>query len=151
MQISLFADYSFRLLIYLGNHPRRKVTVAEVAEVYDISRHHLVKVAHLLAKKNFVHSMRGKGGGLVLARSPDLIEIVDILRCCEKSLASLGHEALQDAGVTEHYPMKRMLLNATDSFFSCLEQYTLDDLLTPMAVAEDICHTAKLEQCKHEN
>ena len=75
MQLTLFTDYCFRVLIYLAQQPQRRVTVTELTDYYGISRHHLVKVVHWLGRQGYVTTSRGKQGGLCLARPAQDINI----------------------------------------------------------------------------
>ncbi|MEQ1948567.1 MAG: Rrf2 family transcriptional regulator [Bryobacteraceae bacterium] len=50
MQLSLHADYALRVLIYLGAHPGKTVSTAQISEVYGISKHHLVRVVQTLGE-----------------------------------------------------------------------------------------------------
>ena len=61
MQLTNFTDYALRTLLYLGAQPERLVPIAEVSAAYGISRHHLMKVASLLARAGFVAAVRGGG------------------------------------------------------------------------------------------
>ena len=63
MQLTYYTDYSLRVLMYLAHQPRRRVSISEIAERYDISRNHLMKVVHNLSRGGFIKSHRGKGGG----------------------------------------------------------------------------------------
>ena len=45
MQLSLHADYSLRVLLYLGTHPDEVVPTRDISDAYGISKHHLVRVA----------------------------------------------------------------------------------------------------------
>jgi len=85
MQLSLFTDYSLRVLIYLNQHPERPATISELAAHYAISRDHLVKVVHHLGKQGFIRTLRGKGGGLLLARPAQDINLRDVVSRTEKS------------------------------------------------------------------
>ncbi|PJE01227.1 MAG: Rrf2 family transcriptional regulator, partial [Leptospira sp.] len=49
MHLSKYTDYSFRILMYLGTHEDRLVTISEVSKRYTISKNHLVKIVHHLA------------------------------------------------------------------------------------------------------
>ena len=80
MQLTLYTDYSLRVLLYLGLNPPRMATITEIADSYQISRNHLVKVVHNLATQGFVHTTRGRGGGLTLARAPTDINIGDVVK-----------------------------------------------------------------------
>jgi Rrf2 family transcriptional regulator, nitric oxide-sensitive transcriptional repressor len=46
--------------MYLAVQPERLVNIREIAERYDISRHHLVKVVHNLARAGFIKSYRAR-------------------------------------------------------------------------------------------
>ena len=48
MRLTVYSDYSLRLLMYLAVRPERLSTIKEIAEAYDISANHLMKVVHQL-------------------------------------------------------------------------------------------------------
>ena len=52
MYLSKFTDYSFRILIYLGNHPNELFTVDELSDILGLSTHHIKKIVYKLAKNN---------------------------------------------------------------------------------------------------
>ena len=68
MRLTVYTDYALRLLMYLAVKDDGLATVAEVAESYDISRNHMMKVAHQLGVAGYVTTVRGRSGGLKLAR-----------------------------------------------------------------------------------
>ncbi len=70
MELTFYTDYALRVLIYAGLCRDRLCLISEIAEHYAISRNHLTKVVHGLARGGFVQTHRGKSGGLALARSP---------------------------------------------------------------------------------
>jgi Rrf2 family nitric oxide-sensitive transcriptional repressor len=65
MKLSLFTDYSLRVLMFAALKGE-SFSLSEVAEAYDISRHHLVKVVNYLAKLGYLETRRGRGGGISL-------------------------------------------------------------------------------------
>src|SRR5690606_8153830 len=67
MKLTQYTDYSLRVLMYLG-FKDGPATISEIAERYDISRNHVVKVVHQLGQLGYLQTVRGKGGGLRLAR-----------------------------------------------------------------------------------
>ena len=85
MRLSLQTDYSLRTLMFLATRPGRH-TVSDVAEFFQISQTHIGKVAHQLARIGYVRSIRGIGGGLELARSPDEITVGEVVRSVEGSM-----------------------------------------------------------------
>ncbi len=84
MQLTQFTDYSLRALVFLGAHPGQLCTIAQIAAAYDISVNHVMKVVNRLASCGYVETIRGKGGGLRLARAPRLINLGDVVRNMEE-------------------------------------------------------------------
>ena len=75
MELTYLTDYSLRVLMYAGAHDDRLVTLREMAGAYDISLNHLRKVVHQLAGLGYLHTVRGRGGGMQLARPPEEIAL----------------------------------------------------------------------------
>ena len=94
MQLTLHADYAFRVLLYLGSQPEGHVaSTREISEAYGISRHHLIRVAQTLARHGFVTISGGRVGGLSLAGDPQTIRLGDVIRKAEtKSLSTISAE-----------------------------------------------------------
>src|SRR5690606_17159110 len=80
MRFNQSTDFALRVLMYLGLKGSELATIGEIAEVYGISRNHLMKVIYRLGQAEFVHTQRGKGGGLRLARAPAEISVGDVVR-----------------------------------------------------------------------
>jgi Rrf2 family transcriptional regulator, nitric oxide-sensitive transcriptional repressor len=83
MQLTYYTDYSLRVLMYVAVDRDRMVNIVESAERHGISRNHLVKVVHNLARGGVIKSYRGKGGGIQLARDPANINIAEVVRYTE--------------------------------------------------------------------
>lgn len=79
MQITSYTDYALRVLMFIAKSPTGQTTITEIADFFNISRNHLVKVVHQLGSKGFVKTTRGKGGGLALQRPPEMINIGDVV------------------------------------------------------------------------
>ncbi len=63
MQLTLQSDYTLRVLIYLALKRDGLTTIDEIANVYQISAHHLTRIIHKLGELNYITTMRGRGGG----------------------------------------------------------------------------------------
>ena len=61
MRLTLMTDYALRLLMYVAQQPARLCTISEVAQAYDISEAHLMKVTHQLGLLGWIETVRGKG------------------------------------------------------------------------------------------
>lgn len=130
MNITQHTDYALRLLMYLGTCTERRVTIKEVAERFDISRSHLMKVVTGLVAKGFVDGARGKGGGLRLARAATQIGLGDVVRGMEPSFELVecfgsGSHCLLDPACR----LKGALAGALQAFFAALDRLTLADLI----------------------
>src|SRR5690606_20215879 len=87
MRLTDFSDYSLRLLMYAASQPHRLVTIEETAQLYGISRAHLMKVANQMTRAGFLKAVRGRAGGLALAHPPEAIVLGDVLRATEPDFA----------------------------------------------------------------
>ena len=87
MRLTTFTDIGLRALMYLATRPEGyKSSITEVTEAYDLSRNHVVKVVHQLARAGLIHSIRGKGGGIMLGKPADEIRIGQVVMALEESL-----------------------------------------------------------------
>ena len=87
MRLSIHTDYALRMLISLGARPGEIVNVAEIADAFGISRHHLIRVAQRLRDAGYVETMRGNGGGVRLAQPASAINIGAVVRCTENDFS----------------------------------------------------------------
>jgi Rrf2 family nitric oxide-sensitive transcriptional repressor len=135
MQLTQYTDYALRTLIALGVARPAMLTVAEISSAYGISRHHLVKVAGQLAGSGYVETVRGKGGGMRLARDPKQIRVGDVVRRMEAELGLV--ECLRSDGgncvIVPSCRLKGMLRRATEQFLVELDAHTLADLVQQRA------------------
>lgn len=131
MKLTSFTDYSLRVLIYLAGRPGRRATIAEIAAAFDVSEHHLTKVVHFLGQNGWLANVRGKGGGLGLAKAPELIGVGTVVRHTE-GLDVLVECFAQEGGACKIAPVCRLrgvLGEALEAFHAVLDGYTLADLV----------------------
>ncbi|MBO6797331.1 Rrf2 family transcriptional regulator [Maricaulis sp.] len=140
MRLTLHTDYALRLLMMLAARPGARVTVPDMAERNRISRNHLMKVAQALVKAGYVRSIRGKGGGLELAREPSEISLGEVVREIEPdfSFAECHPPRTSNCCLLPVCGLNGILSEAGRAFQAVLDQYTLVDLLLDPARARDI-------------
>jgi Rrf2 family nitric oxide-sensitive transcriptional repressor len=135
MRLTLHTDYALRTLIYLGLRRDRRVSIREIADAYRVSENHLVKVVHNLGRGGFVETTRGKGGGLRLARAPEVIRVGDAVRFTEEDMALVAcFQASADGGtcaIMNACRLQTLLGEALEAFMAVLDGQTLADLLQP--------------------
>lgn len=132
MRLTLGTDYALRTLIYLGAKGERLSTIAEIARCFGISRTHLMKVVNRLGQLGHVETVRGKGGGIRLARLAGDIRIGAVVRQTEEDLAVMG--CLAEPGfcrIEQCCVLRQALAAATRAFLETLDGYSLADLLAP--------------------
>ena len=132
MQLSLHADYSLRVLLYLGTHPGEVVTTRDISDAYGISKHHLVRVAQTLGEHGYVELIPGRAGGLRLAMDPSTIRIGDVVRRTEPHLRLVEcfDAATNTCPITDHCGLRHQLHKAVEAFVASLNEHTLGDLLS---------------------
>ncbi|CAG4885083.1 HTH-type transcriptional regulator NsrR [Georgfuchsia toluolica] len=131
MRLTTFSDYSLRVLIYLALDESKLATIPVIAAAYGISENHLMKVVHQLARAGVVKSIRGKGGGIRLARPPEEIRLGQVIRQAEGSapiVECLGEEK-GACCITPTCRLKDILVSAFDALYGVLDEYTLADLV----------------------
>jgi Rrf2 family nitric oxide-sensitive transcriptional repressor len=130
MRLTLYTDYSLRVLLYLANKEDELVTISELADFYKISRNHLVKVVHNLGLNGYIQTTRGRRGGLRLAMPAKDILIGKIVRTTEPDfdLLECFNPATDNCIVTRACSLKGVFFEAQASFLSVLDKYTLADM-----------------------
>lgn len=132
MRLTLWTDYALRTLIYVGANAGRLSKIGEIAESFDISNAHLMKIVNKLAQQGYLQSVRGKGGGIRLGRAAERIGVGAVVRDTEEELAVMG--CLSGAGfcrIEGCCVLRGALRKATLAFLRSLDDYTLADLLVP--------------------
>ncbi len=128
MQLTRYTDYSLRVLMYLALNPDKLGHISDIAESFNISRNHLIKVVNYLVKLGYIYSKRGRGGGLELAYEPETISIGEIVRSTEQTLDVVNCNEPICPFLPACY-LQSALNQATQAFLSVLDDFTLADLI----------------------
>ena len=131
MQLTRYSDYSLRVLIYLALDPDRLVTIDDIARSYGISKAHLMKVVHQLGLGGFVETVRGRGGGLRLARAAEEIRVGEVVRSTEAdmALAECFEAGVSRCAIEPACGLRSVLDEALAAFLAVLDRYTIADLV----------------------
>ena len=130
MRLTSFTDFALRLLMYAAAHEERLITIEEASEVYDISRAHLMKITNTLTRAGFLKAVRGRSGGLTLAKLPRKIRLGDVVRATEPDFAlvecfATGSQCI----ITQRCRLRGILHEGLEAFSTVLDKYTLADLM----------------------
>lgn len=131
MRLTLHTDYALRLLMLLALEPEELHTIEEIASRYDISRNHLMKVTQTLASAGFVDSLRGRGGGLRLAKPAGKIILGEVVRATEDgfNLVECFDRKSNTCVVAPVCGLRGPLEEALLAFLAALDGYSLADLV----------------------
>jgi Rrf2 family transcriptional regulator, nitric oxide-sensitive transcriptional repressor len=132
MRLTLHTDYALRVLMFAAAKGDGLSTISEIVKRFDISRGHVMKVVNRLGRLGYLETIRGKKGGIRLARDPRRINVGAVVRDMEEELDLLG--CLEGEGycrIQQCCVLKDALRDATGAFLATLDGYTLEDLVQP--------------------
>ncbi len=132
MRLTLYTDFSLRILIYLGAKKRDELsTIQEISNAYQISKNHLMKVSHELGKAGYIETVRGRKGGIRLALEPRDINVGEVVRRMEDDfyLVECFNPAGGSCPISPVCGLKGVLGRALQAYLQVLDEYTLQDLL----------------------
>jgi len=130
MRLNLHTDYALRLLMFLAVKGEQ-ASIEEIAKAYGISRNHLIKVGKRLTELGYAEARRGRSGGLVLTRSPESINVGEVVRSVESTRAFVEcfDPQINRCRVAGICGLQGALSLALGDFMKRLDQYSIADLI----------------------
>ncbi|MFT8804793.1 MAG: Rrf2 family transcriptional regulator [Acetobacter aceti] len=135
MRLTLHTDYALRALIFLTWTTDRLASIREIATTYGISENHLVKIVHKLGQQGFIETVRGRNGGIRLARDACMICVGDVVRVTEEGLGSVSgaekksHAEEESSRTVPHSRFQSVVNRALVTFMAVLDDTRLSDLI----------------------
>ncbi len=126
MKLTKYTDYAMRLMIYLGSRPSGLSSIREISDTFSVSQNHMMKVVQDLANAQFLVSVRGRNGGIRLARPANEINLGALLRHAEGLTGLIDCEGCRIAPACT---LPIVLSEATAAFVAVFDKYTLADLV----------------------
>jgi Rrf2 family nitric oxide-sensitive transcriptional repressor len=137
MRLTKSTSHAIRILIECARADGRLVKVAELSARLDITQQNVFKIVNLLARAGLIEAVRGRYGGVRLARPASSVRIGDVVRATE-----VTHVEIEDGGAGRRTRRPRgvnqILDDALGAFIDVLDQHTLADMAkrhTPQAPA----------------
>lgn len=131
MRLTRYTDYAMRVLLYVGAQDGERLSpISAISRAYGISQNHLMKVVNDLVNAGYLESVRGRFGGIRLARPAAEINVGAVVRHTEEGfdLVECGSCVIAPAcGLTS------ALAEALAAFMKVLDGYSLEDLLAKRA------------------
>lgn len=132
MRLTVYTDYALRTLMYLALSPDRLVTISEIAEHYRISETHLMKVVHQLGIAGDIDTVRGRHGGIRLAKPAEAVNVGEVVRRAEPDMELVQCFGEHDiCTIQPSCVLQGVLRKALVAFLGVLDSYTLADLIEP--------------------
>lgn len=138
MKLTQYSDLGLRLLIYLAHRHGEPATIQEVSGRFGVSKNHMVKISHQLTKAGLIESIRGRNGGVRLARPPESVTVEEALRATEDNF-----DLVECLGGTQNRcvisgvcKLSTVLDEARAAFFAVLREVSLADLVKNGKVLE---------------
>lgn len=128
MQMTKFTDFSLRVLIFLATFDKTS-SVSEINQKYSISKNHLAKIIHKLAKLKYIKTMQGRGGGISLAMHPCDINIGAVVREMENFHIVECFSFEENCLLSPVCKLKNIFQTASFAFLEILDKYTLADIV----------------------
>jgi Rrf2 family nitric oxide-sensitive transcriptional repressor len=126
VRLTVYSDYALRLLMYLAVKTDGLATIAEVADELGVA--------------GYVETVRGRGGGLRLARPREAISLGAVVRHTEPDMALVPCFAPvnADCAIERCCVLRKALKRAGDAFLDVLDGYTLADLVRPRSALQSL-------------
>lgn len=128
MQLNKFTDYALRLVLYTARPRETPYTIAEIAKDLHVSENHLVKIVHFMAKKDWLITTRGKGGGIRLNPNVHTLKLGAMVRILQGEVPIVECNT-PPCVLRSNCGLKGILDQAVEQFYQILDQYTVADVL----------------------
>ena len=130
MRLSKTTNYAIRILLDCAVAEPNLVKVAEISDRREITLQNTFKIVHLLSRAGFIKAMRGRHGGVRLARPAADIRIGDVVRAMELlNLEIEKEEGAQSVAQGQLAALDQLFDNALDAFISVLDEHTLEQMI----------------------
>jgi Rrf2 family nitric oxide-sensitive transcriptional repressor len=130
MRLTMRTNLAMRTLMFCAVNPGRTVRKAEIASYCNASENHLGLVIHKLSQAGFLHTVRGRNGGVMLNDAAEKISVGRVARVFEASVpfAECFSENENQCPIKDCCRLRTALSGALEAFYAELDKLTLDDL-----------------------
>lgn len=125
MKLTRYTDYALRVLMHLAVAPERLASIAEIAAAHGVSENHLMKVVQDLGRMGYLTNLRGRGGGVKLARGAGSITVGEVVRLTEGDCSLLDCEG---CALGARCRLTGVLAAAKRAFYAALDQCTIAEI-----------------------
>jgi len=136
-------ELAIKCVIYLGLEGNGEpLSPKQIAKLIDCSPSYLAKTTNLLVKAGVLRSLRGINGGVLLAKAPDEISLLEVVEACQGLLVAGYCRNIERSG--EVCSFHRAMEELHDSMTKVLTSWSVKDLMSSPAR----CPGKALTDCK---
>jgi len=130
MKLTSYTNYALRSLQLAAIKAPALVRVDDVVKIHNLSKPHVMKIVHQLGRAGYLDTVRGRGGGFRLARSPDQIIVGDVVRLTEGPLdvVECFNPDKNTCPLIGICVLSRKVHEATAAFMAVLDDLTIADI-----------------------
>ena len=125
MNLNKTTNHAVRLLVACSRAKTEMVKVADLAIALELTQQNTFKIVHLLSRAGFVSAMRGRNGGVALARPANQIKVGEVVAAMEYPDANAAGNSTSGEKTDQNVPLMSEALSA---FLEVLNQNSIADL-----------------------
>ena len=133
MRLTKQTNYAIRMLMYCAANEGELSRVPEIAKAYSVSELFLFKILHPLVEAGFMQTVRGRNGGVKLAKPADEIFVSDVVKVTEENfaMAECFESGAIECPLVNSCGLNATLSKALKAFFDVLKATSIADLQRP--------------------
>jgi len=130
MRLTNFTNYALRMLQYAAIRGDEISRVPDIAAIHRASVHHMIKVASLLGREGYLETIRGRSGGVRLAKPAHEITVGEVVRITEAplELAECFNPETNTCPLIGACNLSRTWHRALEAFLDVLDNVTIADI-----------------------
>lgn len=130
MRLTTKTNLAARVLMACAVNEGITLRSAEIADTCNASLNHLLQVVNALQAHGFIETLRGRSGGLRLARPPAQISIGAVFRVFEAGtpFAECFAPETNTCPLSETCRLRTYVARAVEAFYHEMDMVTLEDL-----------------------
>jgi Rrf2 family nitric oxide-sensitive transcriptional repressor len=128
MRLTKSTSHAIRILIDCARAGQELIKVAELSERLQITQQNVFKIVNLLARAGLIEAMRGRNGGVRLARAAAEIRIGDVVRATEVTRVAIEEDGVVGTRGRRTHGVNRVLDDALEAFIDVLDRHTIADM-----------------------
>lgn len=131
MRVTKRTDIALRVLMYCAIKRGERITKSSIAQVCNVSEHHLGQIVNQLAQLGYLRTQRGRKGGLALALAEEDITVGAVFRSFESKVPIVECQdmATNTCPLATACRLRTALDSAEEEFYKSLDDVNLASLV----------------------